>query len=94
MKTRLVRILIVPLVAMVVSFGFVQTSYAAYGTGNYGACAYQSQTDCSTTSSAGAPNTGQESVSLLWPAILGVVGVCLVGFVVIRYFNRDRALKK
>lgn len=94
MKAKLARFLLVPLIAAVVSFGFIQTSYAAYGTGAYGACTYQSQAgDCSATNSTGAPNTGQEPVSLLWPAIAGFIGFLLVSFVVIRYINRDRTEK-
>ncbi len=91
MKARLARFLLVPAVAAVLSLGLFSNVFAAYGTGNYGACTYQSQTDCAATQNgAGAPDTGQAAVSLLWPAIAGFVGFLLVSFVVIRYLNRNR----
>lgn len=88
MRARLARLLLIPLTIGVMSFSFVQTAYAAYGTGAYGgACTYQTQ-EC--PGGAGAPDTGQQAVSLLWPAIAGFIGFLLVSFVTIRYFNRNR----
>ncbi len=90
MKARLAHLLLVPLAIGAISFGFINTASAAYGTGAYGACTYQTQECPGGATTTGAPDTGQEAVSLLWPAIAGFIGFMLVSFVVIRYLNRDR----
>jgi hypothetical protein len=80
-----------------VSFGFSQNVFAgAYGSSAYGACTYQNQ-ECpagASQNTTGAPDTGQQSLSLVWPAIAGFIGFLLVSFVVIRYLNRHRAQTK
>lgn len=92
MRTKLVRFFTAIFIVGVMSFSLGQPAMAAYGTGNYGACAYQTQAGCA--DSAGAPDTGQQSVSLLWPIVAGIIGAMLVSFVAIRYFNHHRASKQ
>lgn len=85
MIAKVRRFLVLVLAISVLSLSAGQTVLAAgYGEGNYGACAYQ--TDC--PASGGAPNTGLEHASLLWPIIAGIIGFSVISFVVIRYLNR------
>lgn len=67
---------------------------AAYGQGDYGACAYQSDCPASgATPSSGAPNTGVEQKDLLLPIATGLVGAALVAYVVIKYLKRAKHKK-
>lgn len=95
MKAKLNRIFLSLLIAGVMSFGVMHTAFAAYGTGNYGACNYQTQ-ECpaGAAASAGAPDTGQAPASMFWPIVAGIIGFLLVSFVVIRYLNRNRVVKE
>lgn len=106
MKTKLIRLLMMALIAGAMNVSLVRNVSAdAYSSSAYGACTYQTQ-DCpsgagiispaqnsATSNIAGAPNTGQEAISLLWPIVLGIIGFSIVSFVVTRYLNRDRAEK-
>ncbi len=90
MITKVRHLLVLALAVSLLTPGASHTALAAtYGSGNYGACAYQSGCPASFTT-ANAPNTGLQHTSILWPTIAGIVGFSVISFVVIRYINRGR----
>ncbi len=84
-------------VAGVLCFAFsLPAQAAAYGQGDYGACAYQSDCPASSatpSSNSSAPNTGVEQKDLLLPVATGLIGAALVAYVVIKYLKRAKRKK-
>ena len=94
MIAMLRRALIIPALAIVLCFSFAPTALAApYGAGAYGACEYGGTTECATGGTSGAPNTGVEHQSLLWPTVAAVAGFAIISFVTIRVINHRSGQK-
>lgn len=98
MVSRLRNLCLSGLLAVIVSVAVPVTpaAFAAYNDGAYGACAYNTGDDCDTPTNPSpnsaqntntVPNTGLQYVSLVWPVVTGLLGLSIISFVLIRYFN-------